>query len=491
MNLSRAAPMDGDWDWRRQAVAVGSPPLTFVSSRLAFSACPWARPFPLFREILMSGLQQINDVLKSEAPGLFQLLSPLGREAFFPPDIPFQAKEAAGTELNGTIGVFTDGAGNALPLPSMESALDFEGEERNRAFLYSPVLGIPAVRDAWGRWQRDGQSDVPPGADQETTRPVVLAGLTHGLSMIADLFGGPGRHLVVGKPFWGNYRQIFGLRTGASLVEVEVYCDRRYTPSALIRALNDLPAGEPVLVMVNFPSNPGGYSPTVEQRRELKAGLMAAAEERPVLVLCDDAYAGLVFAEGVPNRSFFWDLVGPDRPANLIPVKIDGATKEFAFFGGRVAFLTFGLKLSEPATEGLENKIQCLSRATLGSPSATAQMVLLRGLESGRALEEVTAIRNVARRRFDAVQPALAKLDPSLLRPLPFNSGFFVLMELPEELGLDPHRVRKHLIEEHSTGLVAIHPNYLRVALCSVSADTLGEMLRRVEQGVRELAGLP
>lgn len=434
----------------------------------------------------MTGVDQINQVLEREAPALYQLLSPLGREAYFPPDIPFQAKEAAGTDFNGTIGVFTDGAANAMPLPSMAEVLDFEGEAQNKAFLYSPVLGIPAVRDAWQGWQRTGQTDLEPDASQITTRPVVLGGLTHGLSMVADLFGGPGRHMVVGKPFWGNYRQVFRLRTGVDLHEVEVYRERRYAPSALVDALKQLPAGEPALVIVNFPSNPGGYSPTVDERRELRDGLVEVAAERPLLVLCDDAYGGLVFADGVPNRSFFWDIVGAHE--NLVPVKVDGATKEFAFFGGRVAFLTFGLSLSADATHAIENKLQCLSRATVGSPSATAQMILLRGLESGSTFDEVDAVRRIAQQRYEAVQPALAKLDPDLLRPLPFNSGFFVLMELPESLGLDPHAVRKHLIAEHSTGIVAIRPNYLRVALCSVSAESLPEMFERIEAGVRELA---
>ena len=434
----------------------------------------------------MSGVDRVNQTLESEAPSLFRLLSPMGREAYFPPDIPFQAKEAADTDFNGTIGVFTDGAGNAVPLPAMEDVLDFDPEERNSAFLYSPVLGIPSVRDAWQRWQRTGQPDVAPSEDQMTTRPVVLGGLTHGLSIVADLFGGPGRHLVVGKPFWGNYRQIFRLRTGAQLVEVDVYRDYAYRPSALVEALKALPVGEPALMIVNFPSNPGGYSPTVEQRQTLRQGLVEAAADRPVMVICDDAYGGLVFTEGVPNRSFFWDLVGAHE--NLVPVKIDGATKEFAFFGGRVAFLTFGLELSKEATGALENKMQCLSRATIGSPSATSQMILLRGLESGRVFDEVSEIRRIARERYFAVQPSLAALDPALLRPLPFNSGFFVLMELNPELVLDPHAVRKHLIEHYSTGIVAAQPAYLRVALCSVSAEALPEMFRRIEAAVRELA---
>ncbi|MEO1369947.1 MAG: aminotransferase class I/II-fold pyridoxal phosphate-dependent enzyme, partial [Acidobacteriota bacterium] len=378
-------------------------------------------------------LEAINRDLESSSPSLWKLLSKLGRRAYFPPDIPFQAKEAAGTSINGTIGVFTDGHGNALPLPSMAEATRLEGDELNRAFLYSPVLGFPDVRRAWADWQRGDQGDPAPDADAVTTLPAVLGGLTHGLSMVADLFADDGRPLLIGKPFWGNYRNTFGLRRGADIREIRVYEDGRYNPQALVTALEHLPPGEPAMVLVNFPSNPGGYSPTAEERQVLCDGFAESASRRPLMVICDDAYTGLVFEEGVPNRSLFWDLLG--RHVNLLPVKIDGATKEFAFFGGRTAFLTLGIDLDEAATAALDNKLQCLSRATIGSPSATAQVLLHRTLTGGRAAEEVGEVRRVAVERYRAVLPALAELDRDLLRPLPFNSGFFVLMQLAPDLG--------------------------------------------------------
>lgn len=436
----------------------------------------------------MNHVDEVNDLLAQHAPALHRLLSPLGRAAFFPPDIPFQAQEARGTRYNGTIGVFTDGAGHAMPLPSMAETARFEGADRDRAFLYSPVLGIADVRDAWRAWQRGGpeagQADFVPGDDLPSSRPVVTCGLSHGLSLMADLFGGPGRKLALTVPFWGNYRQTFSLRTGVELVTEPAYIDGVWDPAALGQALDRIPPDEPALALVNFPSNPGGYSPTEEQITVLAESLVRRAEQAPLLVICDDAYGGLVFEDGAPNRSIFWSLAG--RHENLVPVKIDGATKEFALFGGRVGFVTFGTDLGE-AAPALDNKFASLIRSTVGSPVTLGQMMLLKTLQSGRAKAEVDDIRRVARERYDAVRPVLEGLDRSLLRPLPFNAGFFVLMELMVDL--DPHDVRRHLIAEFDTGLVAAQPNYLRVALCSVNAASLPEMLRRVESGVRELAG--
>ena len=223
---------------------------------------------------------------------------------------------------------------------------------------------------------------------------------------------------------------------------------------------------------------------TLHQFRQ--AGLLREADRRPLVVLCDDAYSGLVFESGVPNHSFFWDLAGAHE--NLVPVKVDGATKEFGFFGGRVGFFTLGIDLPEAASKALENKIQCVVRATIGSPVATSQMILMQCLKSGQALEQVQAIRDLARVRYDGVQSVLGELDPDLLRPLPFNAGFFVLMQLAPGLGLDPHTVRKHLIEHFDTGIVASQPDYLRVAICSVAAESVGEIVLRVEKAVRQLA---
>jgi DNA-binding transcriptional MocR family regulator len=115
-------------------------------------------------------------------------------------------------------------------------------------------------------------------------------------------------------------------------------------------------------------------------------------------------------------------------------------------------------------------------------------MILLQALSGGQAEEEIAAIQKIARQRYDAIRPCLEALDPELLRPLPFNSGYFSLLELPESLGLSPDAVRLHLIEKHDTGVVSIKPGYLRLAICSVAAEAIPEMVRRVEQGVRELA---
>jgi aspartate/methionine/tyrosine aminotransferase len=432
---------------------------------------------------MISEADRLNDDLAAASPALAALLSPLGRRAAFARGIPFQSAEARGKRFNGTIGQITDGRGGALALPSLAAQLAGlgDGGDLDRAVLYSPIDGLPELRRRWRERQR---RDAPAGID--STLPLVTTGLTHGLSLVADLFAGEGRAVAVAEPFWGNYRGVFATRTGARLVTAPAYRDRRPDARAVARAVATLPDGEPAIALINFPSNPGGWSPGAAEREELVRALVAEAEQRPLLAVCDDAYAGLVYDEAVPAASLFWQLAG--RHPNLVPVKVDGATKELAFFGGRVGFLTFALPPESPAAAALESKVKGLLRATVGSPVATSQVVALRALASPTVEGEIEALRRLLAERWRAITAALAACDPALLVALPSNSGSFVLVELTAP-GVDPEALRRHLLERHDTGVVAIAPNFLRIAHCSVDTADLPELVRRVERGAAELAG--
>ena len=90
--------------------------------------------------------------------------------------------------------------------------------------------------------------------------------------------------------------------------------------------------------------------------------------------------------------------------------------------------------------------------------------------------------------RYRALRRALEGLDPEIMRPLSFNSGCFVLLELPS--GIDPEVVRRALLREQDTGVVAIRPSYLRLAYCSVAEEAIPELVSRVENGVKAALAL-
>ena len=410
---------------------------------------------------------EVNAALEREAPALLRALSPMGRRIFFPPDIPAQAAEARSKEINGTMAAAFGGLSD---------------QDLNAALLYSPIEGIPEVRRLWRGWQR---RHAPKGA-AASSLPLVTVGLSHGLSLVADLFGGEGKAVAIPQPFWGNYRQAFATRTGARVLTAPAYVDGRYNPQAVAEALAGLPEGEPAVALLNIPSNPGSYTPDPAERRATVESLLEEAGRRPLVVVCDDAYAGLVYEPEIPRESLFWDLAGAHP--NLVPIKIDGATKEFSFFGGRVGFLTFALEPDSGAARSMESKVKMLVRSTMGSPVAASQVVLLQALRKEGIEIEVEAVRALLEGRYRALKEALAGMDPALGTPLLFNSGCFALVELPERLGLDSETVRKHLLAHHDTGLISIAPRYLRIAHCSVDEAALPELVERLEKGIAELA---
>lgn len=349
------------------------------------------------------------------------------------------------------------------------------------ALRESPVEGLPEIRRRWRERQRRG---VPEGVP--SSLPLATSGLSHGISLLADLFGGEGKAVAVPAPFWGNYRQAFALRTGARVLTAPAYVNGRYNPRAIVDALAGLPEGEPAVGMLNIPSNPGSYTPDREERRAIVESLLAEADRRPLVIVCDDAYAGLVFEPEIPRESLFWDLAGAHP--NLLAVKVDGATKELSFFGGRLGFLTFGAGPESERVRDLEARVRVLVRTELGSPPAVSQVIALQALRSPTIEREVEAVRLLLAGRYKVLKEALAGVDPDLLTVLPFNSGCFALVEIPERLGIDAQTVRRHLLAHHDTGLVSIAPRYLRIAHCSVDESAIPELVRRVEAGVRELA---
>jgi len=143
--------------------------------------------------------------------------------------------------------------------------------------------------------------------------------------------------------------------------------------------------------------------------------------------------------------------------------------------------------------EGIDGLFGTVARLFVepGTPVATSQVVLLQALESGDAAAQVEAVRRLLAGRYRVLRDALAGCDPSLLAPLPFNSGCFALVALGPEAraaGLTAGAVRRHLLDTEDTGLVSIGDEYLRIAHCSVAEEDLPELVRRLERGVGTLA---
>jgi aspartate/methionine/tyrosine aminotransferase len=200
---------------------------------------------------------------------------------------------------------------------------------------------------------------------------------------------------------------------------------------------------------------------------------------RPLAILCDDAYNGLYFEPDLYGRSLFGALARAADPSRTVVVRVDGATKELVFFGGRIGFLRFSV--DGRAGEALAEKAAALLRSQVSSVSALGQAAVLGALRSPTIASERAAVHRVLAERYRALKDALRAHG---IRAWPFNSGCFALVPVPD--ALDCEEVRQRLIREQSVGVIAIpSANALRVAFCSIEAADIPDLVRRIVAGMR------
>ncbi len=409
----------------------------------------------------------LNDILGDDHPAAAALLSPFGRRAAMPLGIPQQAEQASKCVRKATIGEITNGAGVPLTLPSI--ARYFTGLDPKAAFRYAPQAGHRALREAWATHLL-AEEQAP------MSLPVVTSGITHGLSICADLFVSPGMPVLLPTPYWDNYEIIYTMKAGAELRPFAFYdpATRGFNVAGLAAALAALDG--PAALILNFPSNPTGYAPTHDEAAAIVRTV--TAHRHPLLVVCDDAYHGLLFTPEAYPRSLFGALARAVDPALTLVARVDGATKELVFFGGRVGFLTFSA--TGRAGEALAEKAATAIRSTVSSGSAPAQAAVLQALQSPTLAAEQASIRRLLHGRFDALQRALAS---HRVPSFPFNGGCFALLPMPP--GSDCEEVRQRLIATESVGTIAVpSANALRLAFCSMEEADIEDLVARVARAL-------
>jgi len=207
------------------------------------------------------------------------------------------------------------------------------------AVTYAPTAGVETARQAW----KDAMLRKNPGLDgSRISLPVVVPGLTAGISYVADLFLDEGNEILVSDPCWDNYGLIFADRRGAAVREVPFFAEGKGLDMEGIRkAMQGIAQRGSLRLILNFPNNPSGYSPTTTEAEALITMIREIAEGgTDVLVVTDDAYFGLAYEPDIYPESLFSRLATLHE--RVLAVKIDGPTKEDYVWGLRMGFVTFG-----------------------------------------------------------------------------------------------------------------------------------------------------
>lgn len=408
--------------------------------------------------------KELNDTLDGTVAG--RLLSELGRKMYFPKGIVAQTSEAneRASRFNATVGMaFEDG--EPIMLAGLRDLVG--GLSPREAVAYAPTPGVPELRRLWR--EEMGRKNPSLGT-APTTLPMVTGGLTNGLFQIAELFVDAGDALVLPRLFWGNYRLMIGVRRNAEIVEYDLFtAEGRFNAAGLEQSIG---GRSKAVVLLNFPNNPTGYTPTAEEAAAIEDVLVKKADSGcDLMVVCDDAYFGLFYEEGLLEESLFARLARAHE--RILAVKIDGATKEDFAWGFRVGFVTIaGKGLERDELDALERKLMGSIRSTVSNSSRIAQSMLARALVSDGYQREKLAKRDLLKRRYDRVRAIIGAADTGPLTPLPFNSGYFMAFACD---GVSAEELRLALLDE-GIGTIAIGEAYLRVAYSTIDEKDLEEL---------------
>jgi len=429
--------------------------------------------------------QELNDIIMPANRHIFEMLSEVGKNLYFPKGILSQSAEAKekAHKFNATIGMATE-KGRTMHLPSVMALINKLKPEDS--LTYAPSFGIPPLRKAWkeGIFQKN-----PSLAGRETSLPVVTNAITHGLSVLSDMWVDPGDTIILPDKMWGNYNLIFSVRRGARIVTYPLFDDRGgFNLTAFEQCIRSEARGSDKLICIlNFPNNPTGYTVSPSEGKDIAALLTHTAEKGTnVVAITDDAYFGLFYDETAMKESMFSLLAG--QTPRLMAIKLDGATKENYVWGLRVGFSTYGALVegdAQPVYDALERKTAGAVRGSISNASHLGQSILLRSMEAGTYFAEKEEKYRIMKDRAAEVKRVLA--DPKYDRSweaYPFNSGYFMCLRL-KTVEAEPLRV--HLLDKYGVGLIALGTRDLRVAFSCIEKEEVQELFDTILRGVLDL----
>lgn len=425
---------------------------------------------------------KLNQVIENQDHNIYKMLSTLGKSMFFPEGIVSQGLEAQqkAHRFNATIGMATE---NRQPMHLALMQEKLSAYDPKDLYPYAPPAGKMDLRQ---EWKKKLVKENPSLQNKEFSLPIVTSSLTHALSIVGDLFLEEGDTVVVPDKFWDNYNLTFDVRHRNNKVTYPLFTvDHTFNAKGLKEAILSCKGGK-VIVLLNFPHNPTGYTPSEPEVTEILKVIKHVADAGiHIVVVTDDAYFGLVY-EGLPKESIFARLVGIHP--RVLPIKIDGATKEEFAWGFRIGFLTFGIA-DTAVQEALEKKVMGAIRGSVSSSSHPAQTFVLEALQHPDFEKQRQRNFKVMESRWRRVKEIVSGgkyLDA--FDTYPFNSGYFVCLQLRS---IKAEHLRKHLIRQYGVGVIALGETDLRIAFSCVDATELEELFELIYKGCKELGENP
>ena len=415
----------------------------------------------------------LNKALGSAA----EFLSKAGKRMYFPyGGILGQSGEAKGCEINATIGMAFEEDGSPLVMKCFGDNLKLD----KKAFLYAGSFGLPKLREQWKEMEFKKNPSLK---GVKFSNPVVTNALTHGIRIVAELFADTADELVCPDLFWDNYELIFQDAVGCKVRHFNTFKKGAFDAEAMKKAL--LAPGQKKILILNFPNNPTGYTATIEDAKKIVAAVKAAAKAgKKIVIVCDDAYFGLVYEKGIHGESLFAEFATLDK--NVLAVKLDGTTKEDYVWGLRVGFISFAFKgATDEQLKALEAKAAGNVRSCISNSSSIGQHLAIAAFADKGYAKQKKEKYAVLKARYLEIRKIL-KAHPEYAKnfeAMPFNSGYFMCVK---PIGVDAEKVRKQLIAKYSTGTIVLS-GLIRLAFSTIPKAKLAKLFANVSAAISDL----
>ncbi len=428
--------------------------------------------------------QELNEIIKEANPNIYEMLSDKGKNIYFPRGILSQSAEAKekASKYNATIGIATE-TGAPMHLPSIMSYINLPP---NKSLNYAPSFGIPELRETW---QRLILQKNPSLISKEISLPIVTNAITHGLSVTADMWIDENDVIMLPDKIWGNYNLIFTVLHKAQIRQYPLFSSKGgFNLSAFEDSLHEEASRrEKIAVLLNFPNNPTGYTPTEAEGKKISEILLNLAEKGTnILLIADDAYFGLFYDDNSMKESFFALLAGAHP--RIMAIKLDGATKENYVWGLRVGFITYGTLLKgnpKNCYDALERKTAGTVRGTISNSPHLSQSIVLGSLNSENYKSEKEEKFTVLCNRATRLKEVLANNKyMDAWDVYPFNSGYFMCLRLKK---VNAEELRLHLLDQYGVGVISLGNTDIRVALSCVEVENIQDLFDIIFQAIQDL----
>ena len=445
---------------------------------------------------------------------LWNTLSELGKRIFLPDGIFYwsgRAKKEA--EIIGTIGSafgyerdFIDGGSDEWLPCYLKPIKEYSSLNVKSIVPYASIGGLADIREIWKKWivKKSSYTDKKKIELLETsiTKPIVTQGITNGIFLCGSLLLNPGEIIISPNKRWGNYDNIITKFIGANIKSFDFFKDQKINIQGLREAMEEVAKKQDkIVVILNFPNNPTGYVPTKTEASDLVDAIKEAqiSLKKPIVVLVDDAYEPYVYKEEATEKSIFYDLL--ELEEDVIPIKLDGISKEFLAYGGRIGFVTIGLKPKWVESEDdmailkseVNNKLEGINRSTISNANHFYQAVTQKMFEDvgmDKIIKDREVVRLLLQSRYEKINEELEKVKNPDVSIDPNAGGFFIF------LNLNPSKIKAsefadHLLKKYKVGVIPIEKpnnniNGIRIAYCSIDLEKIPEIVSRISSALND-----